>query len=117
MAQQSEFDAFVSKFEELVSQEEVSEQEFLNIAQQAIAAYKEDPEKREKLAYKMAGLWFVTEDKMGKEFTGENTAIAEIGGEFADLEIPDIHVGLGDYNSVEEKWQGLEQKINDAIRA
>lgn len=116
MAEQNEFNVFAKKFEELKSQEGITEQEFLNATKQAVAAYKEDSEKRKDIAYKMTGLWLVAEEKMGETYTEKETVIAKLGSEFNGLELPDHVANVGDYGSVEEKLQGLAQKINDAIQ-
>lgn len=64
----------------------------------------------------MTGLWLVAEEKMGETYTEEEIVIADLGSEFSGLELPDHVANVGDYGSVEEKWQGLEQKTNDAIQ-
>lgn len=115
MTKQDKFDAFVEQFEQLLSQENITEKEFLDVAKQAIAAYREDPENREEIAYDMTGLWIVTEEKMGEQYT-EETAIADIGSDFAGLELPDRVADIGDYDSVDDKWKGLDQKINNTIK-
>ena len=40
----------------------------------------------------MAGLWFVLDDKIGKNYVEQHPAIEEVGDEFAHLELPDVHI-------------------------
>ena len=103
------FDEFKARVESLQKQDEVTEEEFFTVAQQAILSYREEPERREEIARTMTGLWF--NDK-GIE---EGSLLDQIGGEFADLELPDAHVDIKGFPGVEEKWEALAHKIQSAI--
>lgn len=83
----------------------LSKDEFVTLAQKAIDVYRQNPEARQEIAYSMTGLWGRFDNLQEDESTHE------IGGEFADLELPDHHVDLGDHTSVEDKWNSLAQKI------
>lgn len=110
MPQDDQLQSIEQTVSELAKKPAISRSDFLDLAKQAVVAYKENPANREQIARIMTGVW------MGFEEVKDDEVMHEIGGEFADLEMPDVHVALGDYNSVKEKWQGLEQKINDATR-
>ena len=106
--QMSAYKEFIQKLEEVRAKGEVVEDDFLAMAQQAIATYRADPDSREYIARSMAGLWF------GSENIEEGSLIDKIGGEFADLELPEPHIDLGEFNSVEEKWESLAETIQSA---
>ena len=92
MSHTSAYNNFQQEFERLLEKDKIFEQEFLQMAKRAVDAYAQEPEAREKIAYNMAGLWFVTEDKMGKQYVEQHPAIEEVGDEFAHLELPDVHI-------------------------
>ena len=103
------FDEFKARVESLQKQDEVTEQDFFTMAQQVILSYREEPKRREEIARTMAGLWFHDKD------IEEGSFIDEIGGEFADLELPDAHVDIKGFPGVEEKWEALANRIQSAI--
>lgn len=103
------YDEFRKEFEALIEKNEVSKQEFLSMAKMAIKTYRQQPEKREEIARSMAGLWFSDEE------VEEGSSIDEIGGYFADLELPDAHIDIKGFESVEDKWDALAEKIDQAI--
>ena len=115
ISQSSAYDKFRQEFERMLQKDRISEQEFLSMAKRAVDTYAQEPNTREKIAYKMTGLWLVIEDKMGEKYIEQHPAIAEIGGEFADLEMPDAHISLEGYTSVEERWYALSQRIEELI--
>ena len=92
MSQSSAYDKFRQEFERVLEKDKISQHEFLQMAKGAVDAYAQEPEAREKIAYNMAGLWFVMEDKMGKQYVEQHPAIEEVGDEFAHLELPDVHI-------------------------
>ncbi len=92
-----------------ISKQSLDEESFLRLASRAISAYKEDPSMREDIARIMTGIWISNLD------VEEGSEIDLIGGEFADLELPDAHIDISDFSSVEEKWGALEKKIDQAI--
>ena len=103
------FDEFKTRVESLQKQDEVTEEDFLTMAQQAILSYREEPKRREEIARTMTGLWFHDKD------IEEGSLLDQIGGEFADLELPDAHVDIKGFPGVEEKWEALAHKIQSAI--
>ncbi len=117
ISQSSAYEGFRQEFERMLQKDKISEQEFLSMAKIAVDTYVQEPEAREKIAYNMTGLWFVIEDKMGKQYAEQHPAIEEIGDEFAVLELPDAHVPLDSYNTVEEKWSALSQRIYQLIES
>jgi hypothetical protein len=103
------FDEFKARVESLQKQGEVTEEDFFTMAQQAILSYREEPKRREEIARTMTSLWLNDKD------IEEGSLLDQIGGEFADLELPDAHVDIKGFGSVEEKWEALANKIQSAI--
>ena len=92
MSHTSAYDKFRQEFERELEKDKISQQEFLQMAKMAVDTYAQEPDVRENIAYKMTGLWLVIEDKMGEKYIEQHPAIEEIGGEFAHLELPDVHI-------------------------
>ena len=116
MSHTSAYNNFRQEFERLLEKDKIFEQEFLQMAKRAVDAYAQEPEAREKIAYNITGLWFVIEDKMGKQYVEQYPAIAEIGGRFADLELPDAHISLEGAESIDGMWINLADEIERLIK-
>lgn len=90
---------------ELAEKPAITRGDFLDLAEQAIIAHRENPANREQIARIMTGVW------MGFDEVSNDEVMHEIGGRFADLEVPDEHISLEGAESIDELWANLAKDI------
>lgn len=105
MPQDDRLQSIEQTVSELAEKPAISRSDFLDLAEQAVVAYKENPANREQIARIMTGVW------MGFEEVKDDEVMHEIGGKFADLEMPDEHISLEGAESIEEMWDNLANEI------
>ncbi|WP_163513574.1 hypothetical protein [Fodinicola acaciae] len=79
---------------------------FLDLAERATNYVMTHWEEREHVARIMAGVW------MSLPATDRSPALDEIGGAFADLELPDAHIHLTEGMTVRGRWARLAAEIH-----
>lgn len=92
---------FEEHSKKLFAKESITEREFVDLCSLAVKFSESHWEKRMGLAYTVVCFWHHVE---------HNNQLDEIAGEFASLEIPDVHV-QGD---VRQKWQHVKKLILQA---
>ena len=97
---------YQQKVDALYAQEEVTEQEFIELCQQALELVEENWENRQEIAYAIPSMLNFPAIK-------NNPVLSEIAVLFGELELPDAHVANTE-EGVKEKWQQIKTLVTEA---
>lgn len=98
--------SYKEKVDALYAKKEVTEQEFIELCQQALELVEENWENRQDIAYAIPSMLNFPSIK-------NNPALSEIAVLFGELELPDAHAANTE-EGVKEKWQHLKELISRA---
>jgi hypothetical protein len=100
------FAQFSAECNAINAEPKLQENDFIDFAKAAICAYEAEPDRREEIARLVTSAWLDHSDRW------RNPRLDEIGGGFADLELPDGHISLRPGESVRARWLSLGKKVD-----
>lgn len=98
---------FEERSKVLFAKESISEREFVNLCLLATELIDTDWDKRQGIAYHIAGAWLKYKN------LEQYDLLDQIGGEFGTLELPDHHAA-GSEEEVRKKWSEVKELVKEA---